>query len=292
MMKAWCSNAASRINVSCEICNTKKDVQRCSGVLRLPVRAKDIAAQLIALSHSSANGGIVGNGLSRGIVGGIFALSGTLLSTTTIAQQPPDWEQCSAKPSIPVDRTIAACTAIIEKVGVTPDARAHAYCIRGTAHIRLGHLDLAAADFNETVRISQNRDESYLCRGHYYIITRNFDKAIADYNKALKLNPMSVSVFISLGLAYRHKGEIDHAIEEYTRALRLDPKSEIALLNRGYALSTLNKYKEALIDYNEVIRLNPRNASAFLGRGVVHRLLGNLDQANADDLTIHQLCTP
>jgi tetratricopeptide (TPR) repeat protein len=87
------------------------------------------------------------------------------------------------------ERTIGACTRVIEDKAQDARRRALAYASRGAAYVQKGELD----------------------------------RALADYGEAIGLDPDSPIAFHGRALVYRAKGEVDRATADHDRATSLDP---------------------------------------------------------------------
>jgi tetratricopeptide (TPR) repeat protein len=167
---------------------------------------------------------------------------------TVFAQQSDERRRCFASEGVTPEQKLAACTAVIESGGQTPQA--------------------LVAVFNS--------------RGNIHLGNRSYDRAIDDYDEAIRLDPKYATGFSNRGLAYDRKGQIDRAIDDYDEAIRLDPKYANAFNNRGFAYQRKGQIDRAIEDYDEAIRLNPSFALAFANRANVRRIKGQIDLAIED----------
>src|SRR5215831_11016982 len=82
------------------------------------------------------------------------------------------------------DALVAACTAVIEAGGVVMKL-SKAHCNRGVWYQDRGHVDLAIADYDESVRLAPKSLEAHLCHGLGNFARNAFDAAIIDFNEGL-----------------------------------------------------------------------------------------------------------
>jgi tetratricopeptide (TPR) repeat protein len=84
---------------------------------------------------------------------------------------------------------------------------AHARYQRGTAYVAKLELDLARADFNESIRLNPSEARAFAARGGVYLARQQFPRAIQDLNEAIRLDAGFAFAYFQRGFAY-------HAIEE------------------------------------------------------------------------------
>src|SRR5262247_2962997 len=97
-----------------------------------------------------------------------------------------DWDACKGDDP---DRSIAACTRIIQGRGKTAKDSAIAHHRRGFAYKSKGDFDRAIADLNEAIRLDPKYADAYYGRGLTYGNKGDLDRAIADYSEAIRLAP-------------------------------------------------------------------------------------------------------
>src|SRR5262249_905283 len=180
-----------------------------------------------------------------------------------------DWDACKGDDP---DRSIAACTRIIQGRGETAKDSAIAHHERGLSYKSKGNFDRAIADFSEAIRLDPNYAEVYNLRGVTYGNKGDLDRAIADYSEAIRLDPKLAAAYNNRGNAYKNKGDLDRAIADYNEAIRLAPEVEaahpetivrrLAHYNRGRAYGSKGDLDRAIADLSEVIRVAPAVADA------------------------------
>ena len=92
-----------------------------------------------------------------------------------------------------------------EAIALSPRA-ADVYNLRGIAHSKAGHADLADADFRKVTELMPRAAEAHMNRGVDFIKQGNFDRAIDALTYATTVNPRHATAFSNLGTAYQKKG--------------------------------------------------------------------------------------
>jgi tetratricopeptide (TPR) repeat protein len=90
-----------------------------------------------------------------------------------------DWDACKGDDP---DRSIAACTRIIQGRGETAKDSAIAHHERALSYKSKGDLDRAIVDLSEAIRLDPKYAEAYYVRGVAYRNKVDLDRAIADYS--------------------------------------------------------------------------------------------------------------
>ena len=114
----------------------------------------------------------------------------------------------------------------------SPEAVAFAYNNRGVAHMHLGEIDPALADFTAAIQFDPTWGQWYFNRGQILLNRGDFLRAEADFDKAIKLQPGSehAEAYASRGQTRAQHGDIAGAIADFEAAIRGDRK-----LARAYA---------------------------------------------------------
>jgi len=112
------------------------------------------------------------------------------------------------------ERSIVACSALITRGGVTPEALAIFYRLRGAAQVIRGEYDNAIADLDEAIRLNPEDPEALTSRGDAYAKKAGVARIVSDLSG------------LPMGAPYvgdsSKKNEYARAIADYDRALRLD----------------------------------------------------------------------
>src|SRR5215471_5979792 len=165
------------------------------------------------------------------------ALAAAVLSGAASAGPAEERRQCLAREGISVEQKLAACTALIESGGETPQGLVAALISRGIA----------------------------------YHSKQNYDSAIQDYDGAIRIEPRNAIAFNNRGNSYQKKALPDRALQDYDQALRLNPKYALALVNRASVHRIKGRFDNAILDCDQAIAINPNFASAFFGRAIAYQ---------------------
>ena len=141
--------------------------------------------------------------------------------------------RCLASDGGSSDARLAACSAVIEAGGETPQGLAAAYVARAEAYEEKAQWDF----------------DAYLAAGKYE------DRAIADYGEAIRLAPDNAAAFRSRGVLNTRMRRYDRAIADFTDAIRLDPNIAAGLYGRALALRYVGQYARAVADYRKALKL-------------------------------------
>ncbi len=123
---------------------------------------------------------------------------------------------------------------------------------------------------------------AFLHRGHVHFARAKIDLAVADYSESLRLKPAGVEALCARSTALMVGGRAWQAVDDAQRAIKIDPKFARGHLVLAMAFQELGRTGEALSAVNNAIELDPKNAEAFFRRGDLHRLALRYDEALAD----------
>lgn len=134
---------------------------------------------------------------------------------------------------------------------------------RGTAHLDLGHFDLAIRDYTEAVEIylaePDRYPEGYFFRAQAYASVGRFDEAIEDLNKLLSEDKIA-SVYCYRGRILLEIGDGARASMDFDEAIRLAPNEAWVYMRRAEAY--LGRQNElALESFREALWLSSERRS-------------------------------
>jgi tetratricopeptide (TPR) repeat protein len=136
-----------------------------------------------------------------------------------------EWEDCAKR--VDLDRSITACTLLIESGRESGENLALAYHNRGNNYYMKGDYDPAISDYAEAIRLAPDRALSYSSRGFAYAAKSDNIRALADFNEAVRLNPKDGINYQARGVLYAvDASKIELAIADFRKALSLDPSLE------------------------------------------------------------------
>ncbi|MEX2173284.1 MAG: zinc-dependent peptidase [Pirellulaceae bacterium] len=156
------------------------------------------------------------------------------------------------------------------------------YFARGQEYFSLGEWNLAAADFNRSVRMDPADQEAVLWRGRAYLYQDFLDAALADADRACRLDRADPEAHALRGMCLAALGRYPDALAAFVKgASNLKDDAE-AIFLRGLARYECGRYREALADFCDLTEMQPDDAEAWRERSRCHEQLGNPDQAARD----------
>jgi lipoprotein NlpI len=244
-----------------------------------PSPAGNVAIEIRAEESPNGRSGRVEYELDGKVIAEYLPDEATGAAAAPAADQ-GDFADCSQQND--ADRSMAACTRLLQGQGLSPRDRAIAYTDRGLAFAVRKELDRAIADQSEAIRIDPSYENAWNNRGLAWFDKGDLDHAIADYSAAIKLDPGSAIIRRNRARAYLDQGDFDRAIADYDEALRSEPDVDYAHYNRGLAWYRKGDFDRAIADFDDTIRINPNYAAAYGVRGRILQGRGETDRAIAD----------
>jgi Flp pilus assembly protein TadD len=174
--------------------------------------------------------------------------------------------------------TARAIEYLDEAIALSPRS-ADLYNLRGIAHSKAGHRELADTDFRKVTELMPRAAEAHMNRGVDFMKQEHFDRAIEALRYATTVNPKLATAFSNLGTAYQKKGDLDAAIEAYSHAIKLRAKYPVAFSNRSYSYHLKGEHDLAIADATHAVKLDPRLPMAHANLG--HALAGKGDTVMA-----------
>lgn len=186
------------------------------------------------------------------------------------------------------ERAIEDFSAAILIDPVSPKAyyyRANAHRDRGDHEAALKDynkaLSLPVADAKLRVSYRYDRGLAFLWQGG--TDTKKLDLAVADFDETLRLNPKYGLAYVARAEAYYlMKGKLDEALADANEALKIGKRSELAHAVRGDILRELNRLPEALLEFDQAIKLGAALPSVYFGRGWAYEREGRVTPALLD----------
>lgn len=160
-----------------------------------------------------------------------------------------------------------------------------AYDNRGNAYDYLGNAQKAIADYDIAIVVGADSSLQYLFyydRGLTYLRLGQLEQALEDLNNSINLNPEFPKAYGNRGNAYQRLGQLENALADYNKVIEISSSDYIAYSNRGGIYNQLGQYQLAIDDFNVAIRLNSEFPPAYYNRGLAYLNLGMLVQAETD----------
>jgi tetratricopeptide (TPR) repeat protein len=157
-----------------------------------------------------------------------------LASWPLVAQTDVDQRSCIGLPGGTPDQRIAACTALLETPGSTPNVE-RAYILRALGYEQKGQFDRAIEDYNQYIRLHPSEPDSWLGRCRAASMTSQLSAALSDCEEALRLSANDPGALYARGLINLKAGRPDAAVRDFTAVLEVQPKNAGAFFLRGTA---------------------------------------------------------
>jgi tetratricopeptide (TPR) repeat protein len=181
------------------------------------------------------------------------------------------------------EKSIEACTRVINDKAWNAPVRAAAFRTRAEAYGTAGRYDLAIRDLDQAIQmVPEPSAVAYNLRGQTYGMKGDYDRAIQDFTQAIQHMPTFAAAYYNRGQTHAAKGLHDLAIKDFSEAISLNSKYALAYEKRGETYYAKKNYSRALSDYSEAIRISPNYADAYNARGTVYAQQGDYDHALND----------
>lgn len=166
---------------------------------------------------------------------------------------------------------------------------ADVYWERAVAYDKLGLFQKAIDDYTSAIsRISNQKDLSVLYnkRGYARVKLGKLDEAIADLNQSIQYDAAYGTAYWNRSLYWEKKFEYQKASDDVSKAIDIyktkdNAKSDLAILhrNRGYYKYLLGNYQAALADEELAQTYNPSYSSLYWDKGLIYESLEQYDRA-------------
>ena len=194
-----------------------------------------------------------------------------------MAQQAPAQLACSvAAFETQPEATVAACTAVLDKSGLSDAARAETLKIRARSLHKTGRLDDAIKDYDTALLLAPKDPELHLRRGWTAYDKADFKTVFDQANQAINLKPDYADAYDLVGatLARRDVGRQHEAMAVYAEAIRLNPNEPFFHIHLMDVFTCCGMPEDALREADALLRfVAPEKAIGGMGhRGVPFRL--------------------
>uniref|UniRef100_A0A8C6W6P1 Tetratricopeptide repeat domain 6 n=1 Tax=Nannospalax galili TaxID=1026970 RepID=A0A8C6W6P1_NANGA len=189
--------------------------------------------------------------------------------------------------------------ALTEEINQEKRIPVFAYCRRGAIYRKLGKLQSAMNDLQETIFMEPLFLNAYWHRHFIYLFQDRINDALDDLNYINKYNKNNAEVYVSKAEIFREKKDFTLAILNYSQAIKcrptdadlyfrrgemyertnrvlaIDDYSKVSFIYnktyRGKAYFRRNFYKQATQDFSVAIHLDPNNWLALYYRACLFR---------------------
>jgi tetratricopeptide (TPR) repeat protein len=204
-----------------------------------------------------------------------------------LAQQAPAQSACSvAAFETQPEATVAACTAILDKSGLSDAARAETLKIRARSLHKTGRLDDAIKDYDTALLLAPNDPELHLRRGWTAYDKADFKTVFDQAKEAIKLKPDYADAYDLVGatLARRDVGRQHEAMAVYAEAIRLNPNEPFFHIHLMDVFTCCGMPEDALREADALLRLpvaaiTKPDATEFYLKRTSYRTVASLERA-------------
>src|ERR1700722_7674834 len=216
-----------------------------------------------------------------------------LLASWTFGHGQAITQQVPAQPACTVaafetqpEATVAACTAVLDKAGLSDPTRAETLKIRARSLHTTGRLDDAIKDYDTALDLAPNDPELHLRRGWTAYDKADFKTVFDQANEAIRLKPDYADAYDLVGatLARREVGRRHEAMAVFAEAIRLDPNVPLFHIHLMDVSECCGMPEEALREADAVLHLpvaaiTKPNATEFYFKRTSFRTVASLERA-------------
>jgi tetratricopeptide (TPR) repeat protein len=184
------------------------------------------------------------------------------------------------------EATVVACTAVLDKAGLSDAARAETLKIRARSLHTIGRLDDAIKDYDAALILAPKDPELHLRRGWTAYDKADFKTVFDQANAAIKLKPEYADAYDLVGatLARREVGRQHEAMAVFAEAIRLDPNVPLFHIHLMDVSECCGMPEEALREADAVLHLpvaaiTKPNATEFYFKRTSFRTVASLERA-------------
>src|SRR3984957_7780823 len=184
------------------------------------------------------------------------------------------------------EATVAACTAVLDKAGLSDAARAETLKIRARSLPTIGRLDDAIKDYDTALLLAPKDPELHLRRGWTAYDKADFKTVFDQANEAIRLKPDYADAYDLVGatLARREVGRRHEAMAVFAEAIRLDPNVPLFHIHLMDVSECCGMPEEALREADAVLHLpvaaiTKPNATEFYFKRTSFRTVASLERA-------------
>ncbi|MFX0206715.1 MAG: tetratricopeptide repeat protein, partial [Candidatus Hodarchaeota archaeon] len=152
----------------------------------------------------------------------------------------------------------AAINILVQKEPINKIKLAQVYGNRGMAFFNIGEYDNALSDCNQALELDNTFWGSYACHGFAQYGLQNYESAIADFDEAITLGPPrgNPRIYNARAVAYENNNDYQLAFSDYDKAIELDPDEPKFYYNRGLLHKELGNIEEAINDFKSYLALS------------------------------------
>jgi tetratricopeptide (TPR) repeat protein len=141
--------------------------------------------------------------------------------------------------------------------------------------------------FSEAINFDPEYKLAFKSRGAAHLRLGHIRDALADFNRVIELDPKNARAFHLRGLAHEKAGQDTEAIEDLSKAIEINPEYGAAYYSRANLYSKIGNTAQATEDIEMVTQLTEVNIETFGDENNVWRSRQlHFESLSNDDLTM------
>lgn len=149
------------------------------------------------------------------------------------------------------------------------EALMNAYFERGKSLLKLGKLNPALTDFNQTIGQRYKLDESYTYRARIFAKASKHALAIVDYGRAIRIKPENAKLYYNRALSHMSVHDHQRALADLDKVEKLDRNYLGSIdYNRGIVFTKMHLYDKATSAFDNSIHRRWRLAVGYFAKGL------------------------
>jgi Flp pilus assembly protein TadD/peroxiredoxin len=149
----------------------------------------------------------------------------------------------------------------------------------GVALFQHGHLEQAAASFEQVIAAKPEDPDAYYNLGTLYLRQNDMAKARKYLEQTVKLRADYPEAWNNLGMIAAQEGHADDAVRKFRQSLLLRPDYTVALLNLGNLYRRQGETADAEKLLLRALEIEPNNPEVNYGLGMLYARQEQLDGA-------------
>ncbi len=179
------------------------------------------------------------------------------------------------------------------------EAMAFSYLATGNAFSKEKKLNEAKKNYKKAIKLNPGICITYSNKASLFEKDDDLVTATSLYKKAAEINPAKEEYYYKLGTLFKEQNKTEEAIEYFTLALENAsndllgtsgfPHLTDSYLQRGIAFKKKGELKKALEDFNRAAIQDFTNPEIYKYRKIIHKSLGNSEEAQKNLKTYNRL---
>jgi tetratricopeptide (TPR) repeat protein len=140
------------------------------------------------------------------------------------------------------------------------------YGTRAREEMKLGNLDKALADAQQSINLHPKDGRTYLLQAEIRALRKDDEAARINFERAILLRPLLDQCWLKRGEFFLSRGRNEDALKDFEKAILLNPSSDEAAQDRFEVLRALGDYPKALSAADLYISMRPQYTKGYSQR--------------------------